>query len=139
MDASLGEAWPSLAYDIRSAQHSQTNLDDVDSCVALIVDLCFIYISVKVDPRVVLSMFAHICPHLLEQSWTTTFVFCLSGIMSDIIGNQSARRMRGVLVRQLLRIPDEPPGIMDVEALMQDWGGVSYCEAHRSIHRRPHA
>ncbi len=58
MDASLGEAWPSLAYDIRSAQHSQTKLDDVDSCVALIVDLCFICISVKVDPRVVLSMVA---------------------------------------------------------------------------------
>jgi hypothetical protein len=112
------ELWPHIALDLSRGADS-TNCDDIDTCVRTIADQCLLMLGTSCDQPVIMSLFAHICPHILQPSVATAVAFCMSGTMGEILGNNGSRRFRCVLVRHILQIVGEPEPL-DADALLQD-------------------
>ncbi len=129
----MGPIWEHVAYDLACAAHD-ANSDDVDACVNAIVDQCLLTVGVKCDPSVVMSLFAHMCPHILAPSSSAVVAFCLSGVLGDIVGCSGSRRMRGILVRHILQIPGEPEPL-EPDVLLQDSLHIRCLVMHDQQHR----
>lgn len=115
------EAWRHLHFDLLSNSNGDDcgQCETVDGCCEHIADQCNLLLDVKTDVAVVMSSFAHICPHVLQPSWPTTTIFMACSRMKDVIGQHASRISRSKLVRYCLRMPGEIPGPSNAD-LYQD-------------------
>jgi hypothetical protein len=113
------ELWEMVACDLDSSMLDACSASDVDTCAEFVVDQCFLQLGVRCDLVLVRSLLAHVCPHILGPSRATAILFCMSGVMEDVVGKLGAVRLRSLLVRSLLRIAGDP-GEIDVVDSLQD-------------------
>ena len=113
--------WAALAVDFEARVFDDGyGCQSVDGCVECITGVCKAELGVDVDPDVVMSLFSHICPHVLEPSKAAVYSFLLCGRMVDLVGSSSVTYLRSKLVRSLLHVAGEPEAI-DKETLLQDF------------------
>ncbi len=97
--------WQALAVDFEAMVFDDGyGCQSVDDCIESIAGVCKAELGVDVDPDVVMSLFSHIYPHVLEPSKAAICSFLLCGRMVDVIGSSSLTYFRSRLVRSLLRI-----------------------------------
>ena len=110
------DVWEHLACDISARLGEGDSGMSVDECVQSMMDECSLRLDVRVSRDLLLSNFAHICPHVLSPSLPVVYLALLSGHMAEVIGASAAKRLRMLLVHEILQIPG-PAVELDVTEL----------------------
>lgn len=118
-----------LACDLESSAFDGCSVANVDQCAEFVVDQCYLQLAVQCDIVLVRSLLCHVCPHILEPSRATAILFCVSGVMGNVVGKLGAERLRCLIVRHILQIPGEPREIEVVDALQDSFNELWFCTA----------
>ena len=93
--------------------------ESVDGCIEFMQDQCSLRLGINLDKSMIISNFAHMCPHTLEPSASASKLALLGLHMNDIAGHHGSARIRSLLIRDWLKLPGSPPELETSDLLQE--------------------